>query len=135
MFGQSINPEGGYMKTRKRVYVAGPYSCEGRCKPLGVDLEYMRKGLEASVKIFKMGYAPFCPWLDYLFQFVSGGAELERKDYYEFSMAWLEVADMVYVIELREHSYGTQAEIDRAIELGIPVVYTLKKLEEVRDGI
>ena len=118
------------MKIKKRVYVAGPYSCEGRCKPLGVDLEYMRKGLEASVAILKMGYAPFCPWLDYLFQFISGGAELERKDYYEYSMAWLEAADIVYVIELRENSHGTQAEIDRAKELDIPVIYSIEELKE-----
>lgn len=108
---------------RKRVYVAGPYSCEGRCKPLGVDLEYMREGLEVSIKFLNLGYAPFCPWLDYLFQFIHGGEQLERKDYYEYSLAWLAVSDAVYVIRYREKSVGTKAEIEEAERLNIPVFY------------
>ncbi len=116
---------------RKRIYVAGPYSCEGRCKPLGVDLEYMRKGLEVSVKLLKMGYAPFCPWLDYLFQLVPGGNGLKRNDYYEYSLAWLKVSDAMLVIELRKHSIGTAKEIEIAKQCGIPIYYSIDDLNVI----
>lgn len=116
--------------TRKRIYVAGPYSCEGRCEPLGVDLDRMRKGIEAAVGLLHLGYAPFCPWLDFMFQFVSGGRFLERKDYYDYSMAWLEASDAVYCIELRLNSHGTLAEIARAKELNIPVFHNIHELVE-----
>lgn len=120
---------------RKRIYVAGPYSCDNRCKPLGVDLEYMREGLEASVKLLSMGYAPFCPWLDYLFQLVPGGHVLTREDYYEYSIAWLGACDAMVVIKLREGSYGTQMEINVAKNLGIPVYYGMSAfLRDNRDG-
>ena len=114
--------------SRKRIYVAGPYSCEGRCKPLEVDLEYMRRGLEASVKLLSMGYAPFCPWLDYLFQFIHGGETLKREDYYEYSIAWMLAADAVLVIELRENSHGTAKEIEIAKENNIPIFYDIKDM-------
>ncbi len=115
---------------RKRIYVAGPYSCEGRCKPLGVDLQYMRRGLKVCAKLMATGYAPFCPWLDYLYHFVAADDCIPSKlDYYDYSMAWLEVADAVLVIELRENSHGTKAEIDRAEALGIPVFYSVSELD------
>lgn len=117
------------MKPRIKVYVAGPYSCDKHCRPLGVDLEYMRKGLEVSVQLLKAGYAPFCPWLDYLFQFVSGGANLERKDYYEYSLAWLDVSDIMLVIELRESSVGTIEEIEWAKKKSIPIVWSIQELK------
>ena len=110
-------------KIRKRIYVAGPYACDGRCKPLGVDLEYMRKGLEVSVKLLKMGYAPFCPWLDFMFQFVAGGSELRVQDYYEYSIAFLPVCHCMYVHDCRKGSIGTNAEIELAQKEDIPVFY------------
>jgi len=48
---------------------------------------------------------------------------LTVEDYYRYSMAWLEVADEVWVLPNSESSKGTQAEIKRAKELFIPVKY------------
>ena len=117
--------------TRKRIYLAGPYSCEGRCKPLGVDLQHMRQGLKVCAKLMATGYAPFCPWLDYLYHFVAADDLIPSKlDYYDYSMAWLEASDAVYCISLRPTSHGTIAEINRANELGIPVFYNIHELVE-----
>jgi len=116
---------------RKRIYVAGPYSCAGRCKPLGVDLQYMRQGLKVCAKLMASGYAPFCPWLDYLYHFVAADDLIPSKlDYYDYSMAFLEVCDAVFVIDQRLNSHGVIAEIERAKSLGIPVVRTMSDLEE-----
>ena len=110
-------------KTRKRIYVAGPYACDGRCDGISVSLEHMRKGLEVCVDLLLRGYAPFCPWLDYLFQFVPGGSKLTLKDYYEYSIAWVPVSDCVYVHAFRDSSVGTIAEIELAEKEGIPIFH------------
>jgi len=117
---------------RKRIYVAGPYSCAGRCKPLGVDLEYMRQGLEISTKLLKMGYAPFCPWLDYIFKLVSGGSELSLQDYYDYSIAFLPVCHVMYVHDYRVDSVGVNAEIELAESLLMPVFYVSQFDEMIR---
>lgn len=54
----------------KRIYIAGPYSCVGRCPGVGVSLEYMRNGLFVSAQLLHLGFAPFSPWLDYLYHFL-----------------------------------------------------------------
>ena len=42
------------------------------------------------------------------------------EQFYNFSMAWLEVSDAVFLLNGWEKSKGTLAEIERAKELGIP---------------
>ena len=113
------------MNNRKRIYVAGPYSCDNHCKPLGVDLEAMRFGIRCCVDLILAGYAPFCPWLDFMFAFVPDGEKMERKDYLEYSLSWIEACEAMIVIELRKSSFGTKAEIEYAQELGIPIYYGL----------
>lgn len=77
-----------------RVYVAGPYSSGDIIQVL----ENIRKGQRASVEILLAGHAPFCPWLDYQFQFVlQDNEKLLVEDYYRYSIAWLEVSDLAGV--------------------------------------
>ena len=101
----------------KRIYVAGAYSANNVMDVL----DNIGKGISASVKILKGGEAPFCPWLDHQFHFYDGSLTIE--DYYNYSMAWLEVSDEVRVLPGWENSKGTRAEIARAKELGIPVTF------------
>lgn len=119
---------------RKRVYVAGAYSADN---VLGV-LDNMRRGMVLSKDVFRAGFAPWCPWMDYHYQLLlQEGETLTIQDYYEYSMAWLEVADAVLVVPNSEHSKGTQAEIARALELSIPVftcLATLKKWDSNQGG-
>lgn len=100
-----------------RIYVAGKYS---DTNIIGC-LNNIHDGIKASVEVLKQGHAPFCPWLDYQFQFFD--KTLTVEDYYRYSMAWLEVSDEVWVLPNSENSKGTQAEIKRAVELNIPVKY------------
>lgn len=105
-----------------RVYVAGKYSDSNI---IGC-LNNIHDGIKASVEVLKRGHACFCPWLDYQFQFFD--KTLVVEDYYRYSMAWLEVSDCVLVLPNSENSKGTQAEIKRAEELGIPVYYSIESI-------
>lgn len=113
----------------KRVYVAGAYSADN----VITVFDNMRRGIRASTKVFLMGFAPFCPWIDYHFSLMLRGKEkLKVEDYYQYSLAWLEVSDAVLVLPNSEHSKGTQAEIKRAIALRIPIYNSLKDLSKLK---
>ncbi len=112
----------------KRIYVAGKYSDDN---VIGV-LNNIRDGIKAAVKVLKMGHVPFCPWLDFLFQFFDESLKVE--DYYRYSMSWLEVSDEVWVLPGWESSKGTKAEIKRAEELGIPVRFLQKGRNRLKVG-
>lgn len=108
----------------KRVYVAGAYSAPN---VIGV-FDNMRRGLRVSHEVLKAGFAPFAPWLDYQFALLG---EVTLEEFYRYSLAWLEASDAVLVVpEGAEQSKGTQAELARARELGIPVFWSLSTLQE-----
>ncbi len=112
------------MKPR-RIYVAGAYSADN----VITMLDNIRRGIRASAELLLAGYSPFCPHLDYQFQLMMQSGEiLTVKDYYRYSMDWLEKADAVLVLPGSEASKGTQAEIKRACELCIPVYWKKEDL-------
>lgn len=109
----------------KRVYIAGAYSADN----VLTVLDNIRNGMRAGLDVLLLGYAPFVPWFDFHFQLMLRGNEkLTVQDYYNYSIAWLEVSDAVYVLPKSELSKGTQNEIARAKELNIPVYYDLFEL-------
>lgn len=108
----------------KRIYVAGPYSADN----VIAILDNIRNGTRACVELMLAGYSPFCPWLDYQFQFyLRDGESLSVEDYYRYSIDWLDVADAVYVLPGWESSKGTVAEISR-ISGTKPIYYDLSEL-------
>lgn len=47
-----------------KVYVAGPYSADNV-----IDvLKNIVRGEHMAATLFQLGYAPFCPWLDKVFE-------------------------------------------------------------------
>jgi hypothetical protein len=99
-----------------KVYIAGAYSADNV-----IDvMKNIREGIKASARVLGLGYAPFCPFLDYQFSFFE---DITVEEYYNYSMAWLEVSDEVWVLPNWENSKGTIKEIARAKELDIPVNY------------
>jgi len=106
----------------KRVYVAGAYSADNIIQVF----TNMRLGIALSLRVLKAGFAPFCPWLDYQFALKE---QMSLKEYYDYSMAWLEASDAVLVQTIgAEKSHGTLKEIRRARELNIPVFNSLENL-------
>lgn len=115
----------------KRVYVAGAMQAgPGAHKVLGF-LENIRTGIRATVETLMEDCAVFCPFVDFLFWFqLKEGESITEEQIKLQSMAWLEVSDALYVCQGEEYSKGTQAEIKRAGELGIPVFRRLEDLKE-----
>jgi nucleoside 2-deoxyribosyltransferase len=115
---------GRKLKKRKIVYVAGAYSAPTVIGVFG----NMRRGLALATQVLQAGFSPFAPWNDMFFSLLD---EVSLETYYEYSMAFLEKSDAVVVVRQgMEQSKGTQAEIVRAHELGIPVYYNLEDLVE-----
>lgn len=113
-----------------KVYVAGPYSADNV-----VDvLKNIGAGEHMAGQLFQDGYAPFCPWHDKSFITTHWFRDFTVEQFYQFSMAWLEVSDAVLLIEGWEKSKGTLAEIERAKALGIPVFTTVYDLNQWRDN-
>jgi len=108
----------------KRIYIAGPYSANNVMDVL----RNIRNGIDISRQVFTMGYAPFCPWLDYHFVLMDLTDSLTLDDFYRYSMDWLEVSDALLVLPGYENSNGTLAEIKKAQELKIPIFYDIKDL-------
>ena len=104
------------MKTYKRVYVAGSYNADN---VMGV-LNNIKRGTQVCADLLKKGYSPFCPWLDFQFTWF---ADITREEYLRYSMDWLEVSDCIYVLKNSEDSKGVQAEIKRAKELNIDIIF------------
>ena len=114
---------------RTRVYVAGAYSADN----VITVLDNMRKGMRMSTEVMNLGYAPFCPWLDYQFQLMQRedlGESLSVEDYYEYSLAWLDASDCVLVVPGYENSKGTMKELAYAAQMGLPIYYKVEDLYE-----
>ena len=108
----------------QKVYVAGPYSADN---VLDV-LKNIGRGERACAELFGMGLAPFCPWHDKSYVTDRFDAEFTVKQFYDYSMAWLDVSDCVLLLPGWESSKGTLAEIERAKELDIPIYYSVGEL-------
>lgn len=103
----------------KRIYVAGPYSADNV-----IDvLKNIGRGEKVCAELFRLGYAPFCPWHDKSYVTDNIDYDLNVKLFYDFSMAWLDVSDAMFVIGDFKSSKGTMAEIAHAKNIGIPVYY------------
>jgi len=101
----------------KRVYVAGAYSADN---VLDV-LKNIGRGEEVSAELFLLGFAPFCPWHDKSYVILNWRLNYTVQQFYDYSIAWLEVSDAMFLVEGWEDSKGTLKEIEIAKELGIPV--------------
>lgn len=111
----------------KRIYIAGAYSGPN----VITILDNMRRGMRLSTEVFLAGYAPFCPWHDFLYHLVlMEGEQLTIDEYYRYSLAWLVVADSVLVVPGYEQSKGTAEEIMIAHTAGIPVFYSIDELKK-----
>jgi len=112
-----------------KVYVAGAYSADNV-----IDvLKNIGRGKSVCADLFLFGFAPFCPWHDSSYVMDRFYENFTVKQFYEYSIAWLEVSDAMFVIHKNlETSKGTKAEIEIADSLGIPIFYTLEALLEWR---
>ena len=50
----------------KRIFIAGPYAGDNELKVF----ENMRKGMTLATQVRRLGYAPFAPWMDFMYYFL-----------------------------------------------------------------
>ena len=114
------------MNRRHRVYIAGPYSANNVIS----TLDNMRAGMRMASELLQTGMiAPFCPFVDHHFQLqLREGESLSVEDYYQYSMAWLEVSDAVLFLPGWRESKGCITERERAFEIGIPSFHSKEEL-------
>ena len=109
----------------KRIYIAGAISDPSLIQ----SLDNIRRGVRVANMVLAAGYAVFVPHIDFqLFLGLNDGQEISKESIQAQSMAWLEVSDAVLLVPGWENSGGTKSEIERALELGIPVYDSFEAL-------
>jgi hypothetical protein len=118
------NRERNEGSSMKRIYVAGPYS--------GGDVltvfDNMRRGMVLATQVRQLGYAPFAPWMDFMYFFVNPREAFDLENCYEYSLAWLEVSDAILFTPDWRESTGAFMEYKYAVRKEIPIFYTLADL-------
>lgn len=110
---------------RLRVYVAGAYSADN----LMDVFHNMKRGMRTGSQLLQLGFAPFVPWLDHHLVFMMQNDEkLSVEDFYEYSLSWLRVSEVMLVLPGYEKSQGTLKEIKVAEELNISIFYSLDQM-------
>ena len=108
----------------KKVYIAGPYSAGD---VLSV-FENMRKGMELATKVRRLGFAPFCPWMDFMYYFLNQEKAFDLENCYEYSLAWLGVSDAILFTPNWRSSTGACIEHEYCVLHKIPIYYTIEQL-------
>lgn len=101
-----------------RVYVSGPYT-------KGDQVINVRNAVLASDRLFTDGYFPYCPHLTHLWHTI---APRPWQDWMNLDLEWIAACDCL--LRLPGESKGADMEIAKAIELGIPVYYSIEELEK-----
>ena len=125
-----VAKEGGGGEMRKRIYVAGAINADN-CDDV---FDNLRRGMTFSLHVLlNPRMSPFNPFHGFLYRLVANADQAEglRKKgvFYDADLAWLRVADAVYVVPRSEDSVGVKQEIEYAEKWGIPVFYSYGDLE------
>ena len=121
-------------KLRRRIYVAGAIR-----NPDNVEfLNNLRQGIRVCTELILEGYAPFCPFLDFMyFLQLREDERFTVKDIHEYSLSFLPDSELVLVLPTLGKGEGVVTEVEEAVRLNIPVFYDrdsavsyLKILEE-----
>ena len=109
----------------KRIYIAGPYSADNVMDVL----KNIREGNRIATEVFKLGYSPFSPWLDFMYVLMDFDNKLTIEDFYEYSIDWMEVSDAVLLTGDWQNSRGSVREWRFAIKNNIPIFYSIEDLQ------
>ena len=114
---------------KKKIFIAGPIRPTGRgSDPVGEFLDNTRFGIRVAAELILLGFAPYCPFVDFMYWFASSQDLPTGTMMQECDLAWLENVDAVLALPGWETSVGATNELERAEELGIPVFYSVNSL-------
>ena len=105
------------MKTKKKIYVAGPYTSPD-------PSENTNKALRIGDTLMEMGYIPFIPHINHFWHMVT---PRHYKSWLAYDIEWLKVCDALY--RFPGKSSGSDKEEVIARKLNIPVFYDINELE------
>lgn len=108
------------MERHKFVYVAGPYT-------QGDPVLNVRAAVAAADELLNLGLVPFVPHLSHLWHTIS---PKPYDAWIRLDLYWLRKCDAL--LRLPGPSHGADAEVAYAVDLGIPVYYSVA--EVVRDA-
>ena len=100
----------------KVVYIAGPYRSKGGINGIAENIWNAR---QAAVRWIKKGYAVICPHLNTSFM---DGA-LPDEVFLECGLELLNRADVIVVLPGWQDSEGSKAEVLRAREIGLEILF------------
>lgn len=101
-----------------KVYIASPYT-------VGDVAVNVRKQIDAAEELMNLGFAPFAPLYSHFQHMVH---PRPYEDWINLDLEWVTVCDCV--LRLPGHSLGADGEVDLALDLGKPVFYTRKALQD-----
>ena len=104
---------------RSRVYVAGPIS-------IGDVRENIERGIRMGETLSVLGYAPFVPHYDLLWDKESVAGTLNYEVYLERDFSFITTCQAL--LRLDGESKGADREVAWAHAVGVPVFYTLPSL-------
>jgi hypothetical protein len=101
------------MKTKVKSFISGAYS--GAINEIELNIS---KARVVIVDVLKAGWVPICPNV-----FWSPFADIQIYDFWlEAALSLLETCDVMVLVPGWETSSGVKREIQRAREIGIPIV-------------
>jgi uncharacterized protein DUF4406 len=104
----------------ERVYVAGPYTANPeRCTA---------EAIKVGDLLLDLGYAPFVPHLSYYWDVQH--TKRHYEEWMRLDLAWVARADVIF--RMPGDSPGADRELALAKELGIPIVYSIDELTEIK---
>lgn len=121
-----------------RVFIAGPITPTGRLTPSSNEgqnqvaeyLDNVRQGIDAATELIAHGFAPYCPFVDFMYWFARNpatplptGCTMQTCD-----LSWLECADAILLLPGWETSGGVRGELVLANKLSIPEFYSIDDL-------
>ena len=98
-----------------KVYIAGPYTKGDVCANVA-------NSMTVCHDLMDHGFAPYCPHLTH---FLHLHKQRPYKEWLAYDSEWLKVCDVL--IRLPGESTGADLEKEWALELNIPVYYSLGK--------
>jgi len=117
------------------VYVAGAISPHGKGNLFIESLNNVRRGIKWSIKVWKLGFIPYCPFFDFLFWLVSDEMlDCSEEMIKAYSIEHEKRCNVVFVIPNEEgytrweDSAGVAGELDTANMNDIPVVFSIEEL-------
>ena len=108
------------------VAIVGPITPIGKGNHAIEFLENVAAGIALAKELAELGFAPYCPMLD--FQYFLAGAKLTEEKVKAISLEWVRRCDAVVTLPTWIMSKGAQAEVSLAEYYNKPIFGSVKDL-------